>query len=387
MPKGSIRQRGKKWYYRFFENGKVIERCGGDRKEDALKALNEELNRKYKGYTRPEETKLCDYLDMWLENYIIDEKSKNTYDKYNNVITNKITPSIGNIRLCDLKVIHIDKFLRDLKKDKIKKGKNVTCLSGTTIQMYYGILNTALNRAVKLQMIIENPCKYIDTPKRNKYKANILTLDEFKLIYNNLNDNVFEDHIFKLALDISIETGLRRGELCGLTWDSINFEDKFIDITKALIRIENEYTISNLKTEGSYRTIPISDELVQKLKKHKNIQNSNKLKYGEFYKKVIFNKISYDLIFRHENGNYIIPSTFLQRLKRLCKYNKIDKNIRWHDLRHTNATYLIESGVNLKVVQDRLGHSLMQTTADTYSHVTKKMNRDATAKLTSLIHS
>jgi len=154
-----------------------------------------------------------------------------------------------------------------------------------------------------------------------------------------------------------------------------------------LIRIENQYSISKLKTEGSYRTIPISDELAQKLKKHKTIQSSNKLKYGEFYKKVIFNKISYDLIFRHENGDYIIPSTFLQRLKRLCRYNKIDKNIRWHDLRHTNATYLIESGVNLKVVQDRLGHSLMQTTADTYSHVTKKMNREATTKLTSLIHS
>lgn len=387
MAKGSVRKRGAKWYYRFYENGKVIERCGGEKKEDALKALNEELNRKYKGYTRPEETKLCDYLNMWLENYILDEKSENTYDKYNKVVTNKIIPSIGEIRLCDLKVIHIDKFLRDMKKYQIKKGKNITYLSGTTIQMYYGILNTALNKAVKLQMIIENPCKYIDTPKRSRYKANILTLEEFKLIYNSLNDSIFEDYIFKLALDISIETGLRRGELCGLTWDSINFEDKFIDINKALIRIENKYTISKLKTEGSYRSIPISDELVQKLKNHKSIQSSNKLKYGEFYKKVIFDKISYNLIFRHENGNYIIPSTFLQRLKRLCKYNKIDKNIRWHDLRHTNATYLIESGVNLKVVQDRLGHSLMQTTADTYSHVTKKMNREATSKLTSLIHS
>lgn len=387
MPKGSIRLRGKRWYYRFFEDGKVIERCGGDKKEDALKALNEELNRKYKGYTRPEETKLCDYLDMWLENYILDERAQNTYDKYSKAIANKINPCIGDVRLCDLKAIHIDKFIRTLKKTKIKKGKNTTYLSGTTIQMYYGILNAALNKAVKLQMIIENPCKYIDPPKRNKYKANILTLDEFKLIYNSLNDNVFEDYIFKLALDISIETGLRRGELCGLTWDSINFEDKYIEINKALIRIENEYTISELKTEGSYRTIPISEKLVEKLKQHKNVQNLNKLKYGEFYNKVIFNNLSYNLIFRHENGEYIIPSTFLQRLKRLCKYNKINKNIRWHDLRHTNATLLIESGVNLKVVQDRLGHSLMQTTADIYSHVTKKMNREATAKLTSLIHS
>lgn len=378
MPKGSVRQRGKKWYYRFYENGKLIERCGGVKKEDALKALNEELNRQYKGYSRPEETKLCDYLDMWIENYIKGERAENTYDKYQKAIINRINPCIGNIRLCDLKAIHIDKLLRTLKKDK---------LSGTTIQKYYGVLNTALNRAVKLQMILENPCKYIDTPKREKFKANILTLEEFKLIYNKLDSKIYEDYIFKLALDITIETGLRRGEMCGLTWDNIDFEEKSLTIDKALIRIEDNYNISNPKTDSSYRTLPISDSLIEKLKHHKLIQSKNKLKYGEFYSDVIFNDTSYDLIFRHENGKYIVPSTFLQRLKRVCKNNKIEKNIRWHDLRHTNATYLIESGVNLKVIQDRLGHSLMQTTADTYSHVTKKMNRDATAKLTSLIHS
>ena len=378
MPKGSVRQRGKKWYYRFYENGKLIERCGGVKKEDALKALNEELNRQYKGYSRPEETKLCDYLDMWLENYIKGERAENTYDKYQKAIINRINPCIGNIRLCVLKAIHIDKLLRTLKKDK---------LSGTTIQKYYGVLNTALNRAVKLQMILENPCKYIDTPKREKFKANILTLEEFKLIYNKLDSTIYEDYIFKLALDITIETGLRRGEMCGLTWDNIDFEEKSLTIDKALIRIENNYNISNPKTDSSYRTLPISDSLIEKLKHHKLTQSKNKLKYGEFYSDVIFNDTSYDLIFRHENGKYIVPSTFLQRLKRVCKNNKIEKNIRWHDLRHTNATYLIESGVNLKVIQDRLGHSLMQTTADTYSHVTKKMNRDATAKLTSLIHS
>lgn len=378
MPKGSVRQKGNRWYYRFYEEGKLIERTGGNTKEEALKALNEELNRQYKGYSRPEEIRLSEYLDMWLEDYIKDEKSLNTYDKYKGAIKNRITPCIGDIRLCDLKVIHVEKLLRLLRKNG---------LGGTTVQKYYGVLNSALNRAVKLQMIIENPCKYVDTPKRDKYKANILTLDEFKLIYNNLKNNDHEDYIFRLALDVSIETGLRRGEMCGLSWDSINFDDATIEIDKALIRIENYYTISKLKTEGSYRTIPISNELLEKLRYHKIRQKENKLKYGEFYIKPVFDKKNYDLLFRWENGEYIIPSTFLQRLKRLCKYNKIDKNIRWHDLRHTNATYLLESGVNIKVVQDRLGHSLMQTTADTYSHVTKKMNRDATTKLTSLLNS
>lgn len=104
------------------------------------------------------------------------------------------------------------------------------------------------------------------------------------------------------------------------------------------------------------------------------------MKYGEFYN----NSYNY-LVFTWENGNFIIPSNFLQRLKRLCKYNKIEKNIRWHDLRHTNATLLLEGGVDMKTLQERLGHSLMQTTSDTYSHVTEKMNRKATDVISNIL--
>ena len=77
---------------------------------------------------------------------------------------------------------------------------------------------------------------------------------------------------------------------------------------------------------------------------------------------------------------------FLQRLKRICKYCNIDKRVRWHDLRHTNATLLLEGGANIKTVQERLGHSLMQTTSDTYAHVTEKMNREATSIITNILH-
>ena len=377
---GSVRKKGKSWYYRYYEykdgERKQIERVGGKTKAEALKKLNEEINRSYNGLSRPEEIYLSEYLYDWLEDYIKDEKSDNTYYKYKCSVETKINKSIGNIKLCDLKPIHIEKYIKFLK------GLN---LNKTSIQFNYGVLNTALNKALKLQLIINNPCKYVDTPKREKYKANILTLNEYRLIYNSLDESIYEDYIMKLALDTALELGIRRGEMCGICIESIDFNLNKIIINKALIRVENKYIISGLKTEGSYRELPISEGLAEKYKKHIKLQQKNKLRYGQFYIKNIFNDKEYNLIFTWENGRAITPSSFLQRIKRLCKLHGIEKNIRWHDLRHTNATLLLEGGVDMKTLQERLGHSLMQTTSDTYSHVTEKMNRKATDVISNLM--
>lgn len=265
------------------------------------------------------------------------------------------------------------KFLRGLK------------LSDTSIQFHYGVLKTSLNKAVKLQMINDNPCRFVDTPKRSKFKANILTIEEYNLIYNSLNTDSYEDYIMRLAMDTALELGLRRGEMCGICIEALDFNSNILTVDKALIRIENSYVISKLKTEGSYRQLPFSEDLSNKFKKHIKLQQKNSLKYGPYYNKNIFNGIEYNLIFTWENGKAITPSNFLQRLKRLCKKHGIEKNIRWHDLRHTNATLLLEGGVDMKTLQKRLGHSLMQTTSDTYSHVTEKMNRKATDVISNLM--
>ena len=374
--RGSVRKKGNSYYIRYYKDGKQIERIGGKTKKEAETKLNEILYKLENGYTISSDMLISDYLEMWLEDYIKDVRSDNTYIKYKNICDKYITPVIGNTKLSELKVIHIEKLIRDFRKEG---------LNPTSIQNYYGVIRTALNKAVKLQLLNDNPCKFVDTPKRSKFKANILSVKEFYLIYDKLNAEFYEDYIFKLALDISLETGLRRGEMCGLTWKDIDFKNKCIHVRQALIRVNNTYTISSLKTESSYRSLPISDILLDKLEAHQKRQKVNKLKYGEAYFKNIFNNKGYDLVFTWENGRFIIPSNFLQRLKRMLDYCDITKNIRWHDLRHTNATLLLEGGANMKTVQERLGHSLMQTTSDTYAHVTEKMNREATSIITNML--
>lgn len=374
---GSIRKKGKSYYIRYYQDGKQIERIGGKTKKEAQSKLNEILYKLENGYTISSDMFISDYLDMWLDDYIKDIRSENTYVKYKNICDKYIIPVLGDIKLSALKVIHIEKLIRHFRKEG---------LNPTSTQNYYGIIRAALNKAVKLQLLNDNPCKFIDTPKRGKFKANTLTVQEFYLIYDKLNAELYEDYIFKLALDIALETGLRRGEMCGLTWDDIDFTNKCIHINQALIRVDNTYTISSLKTDSSYRSLPVSDALLVKLENHKKRQKINRVKYGQFYLKNIFNKKEYDLVFTWENGKFIIPSNFLQRLKRMLKHCNINKNIRWHDLRHTNATLLLEGGASMKTVQERLGHSLMQTTSDTYAHVTEKMNREATNIITNILN-
>lgn len=377
---GSVRKRGSVWYYRYyiFQDGKKkqIERKGGATKREALEKLNEELYNLNNGFERPKETLFSGYLDMWVEDFVRPTKSVNTYNSYKNSIAKYISPYLGDLKLCDVKAIHIEKFLNKMRNIKQANGKH---LSSTTIQKHYLVLSASLHKAMKLQLINQNPCQFVDTPKRSKHTANILTVDEISHIYDRLNTDKYDDYIFFLGMTLTIETGLRRGEMCGLQWCDIDFDNKVLTCNNALIREENIYTISTLKTESSYRQLPLSDNMITLLKEHKRIQLKNKLRYGEFYTNSNkFKGIDYDLIFTNENGKYLIPSRFLQRIKRLCKHCGIEKNICWHDLRHSNATLLLKLGISMKVIQERLGHSIMQTTADTYAHVTKDMNVEAT---------
>lgn len=385
---GSVRKKGNSWYYRYyvFIDGekKQIERKGGNTKDEALVKLNAEIYKTNTGFFRPKETLFKDYLNMWLEDFIQPSKSANTYYSYQGTIEKYIIPTLGHLPLCDIKVMHIENFLSKLRKAKTLKG---TPLTSTTIQKHYLILNSSLNRAVKLQMLNDNPCKYVDTPKRKKFKSNILTLEEIQTIYSCLDLTKYEDYLFFFGMSLTIETGLRRGEMCGLQWSDIDFENKCLSCNTALIREKNIYCISELKTESSYRQLPLSDDIINLLKNHKKVQMENRLEYGELYTKTnIFDGIDYNLIFTNEDGTYCIPSRFLQRLKRLCVHCNIDKNIRWHDLRHSNATILLKSGISMKVIQERLGHSLMQTTSDIYAHVTKEMNTEATNIISNILY-
>ena len=377
---GSVRKKGNRWYYYFdiIDIGgqrKRIERSGGKTKPEAEEALNKALYKYNNGYVEPHKLKYDEYVDDWLENYIKQNRKINTYVRYKELYTNNIKPYLGQYLLKDLKPMLIENLINSEKK----KG-----LSNTTLQTIFGVINTSLNRAVKLQVVNDNICRFVERPRRDKFIANILTIDEFNIMINHLDKTIYGNYIFELVLMVTIELGLRRGEVAGLEWENIDFEHNIIKIQNNLIYINTSVELGTPKTLESKRNIYVSDEILQKLKDHKELQELNKSKYNELYETNIFNKRACNFVFTWENGKYIHPNYFTLKFNRLSKDSGINKRVRFHDLRHTNATLLLSQGVDFKVIQERLGHSDIGTTLNIYSHVTTEMQKSASKKISNL---
>ena len=171
---------------------------------------------------------------------------------------------------------------------------------------------------------------------------------------------------FYIPLQIAFQTGLRASEVTGLTWDDIDFNNYTLEVNKILVKIGPEWTFGTPKTQSSHRIINIGPSLVKILQDHKIYQDEMRIKYGHWYRESNF-------ICTKENGENITTES-LKYLSRVVNY-ELKINFNFHSLRHTHATMLIENGANMKDVQNRLGHSKLSTTMDTYAHVTPNMQR------------
>ena len=326
------------------------------------------------GYIQPKTSTFMQFSTEWLENYVKPLRKISTYNRYKELI-NKYLQTLGGIPIQNITSYHIEQLLMSNKKN----------ISGTTLQAVYTIINTIMERAFKLKVIKDNPCKYLERPKRDKFTPDTLDVNEIQLILNSLDLNNNFDYMFCIAFRVTIELGLRLGELAGLEWCNINFTDNLVTIKNNLIYSSGHVLMSTPKNAESCRTIYISSELLNTLKKLHIKQNKNKLKYGEYSIKNIFDEKEYDFIFTWENGSRIHPMYYLNKLKKALITANINKKLRFHDLRHTNATLLLSQGIDLKTIQTRLGHKDINTTLNIYSHVNKEMQKNATEKLNNIL--
>lgn len=379
--KGGVRKRGKTWSYYFYIgeiNGKkkMKEKGGFKSKPIAEKAMRDALYEfEHGGYIEPKKITFTQFSLEWLNTYVKPLRKITTYNRYHELINKYLTPTIGNINIVDISSYHIEQLLL-----KSKSG-----ISSSTLQSIYTIINTIMNRALKLRVISENPCKYVERPKRGKFTPDILDPTEIKKIFNALDLSNEYDYMFNIALKLVLEVGLRRGELGGLEWSNINYSDNTLAVKNNLIYTNGYVEMSSPKTIESQRSVYISDSILNLLKALHNKQLENKSNAKEFYEDNIFDGKKYDLIMRWCSGKYIHPMFYTNKIKKVLKAAKINKNVRFHDLRHTNATLLLQQGTDLKVIQERLGHKDISTTANIYSHVNKSMQKAATEKLLNLL--
>lgn len=238
-------------------------------------------------------------------------------------------------------------------------------LSSTTVRYINIIIKSALKQAVNNRMINDNACNAVVLPKKNKIEIIPLTKEEVIQFLNVAK----KDRLYTLYL-LEMMTGLRRGEILGLKWSDIDFEKGKINVIHNLYRINNtdenattKYKLELLtpKTETSKRSIPINQLMIEELLKHKEKQDLEKMYYASDYKDL-------GMVFTRPNGDYISPREFLRQYQKLLSTAGLEKK-RFHDLRHTVASLLINANENPKVIQQLLGHSTISTTLDIYAHV------------------
>lgn len=308
------------------------------------------------------------YLSMqewvleFLENYKKNELKVTTYSSYLYIYRNFIEDS-------ELGKMPLDKVTTDILQ-RYYNGKIREGYSSKTVREIGTIINSAFNMAVKLRMLSENPNLYTSVPKKVKYEAKVLCKEEVDRIISEAK----EEELYPIIV-VTVYTGMRKGEVMALKWENVDFEERKIYVKNSLCRVEDEqpdekgrrhsrYEVLEPKTKKSIRTIPMLDEVYDALMMQKIRQMQDKEQYKDIYMDCGF-------VFADRMGNYLPQRTFMEKYHNfLQKYHITD--IRFHDLRHTFATLLIEADVSMKVVQELLGHSTITTSMDIYTHISDK---------------
>lgn len=313
---------------------------------------------------------LKDYLNYWLSSYVDNNLSETTIYGYRYLMELHVIPILGNIQLQKLQPIQI----QNLYDEKLKNGRldGKGGLSAKSITYIHRVLRKALSQALKLQLVSRNVADYVEIPKKKPFNASVLNKNELSLYLD-----AFKDTYLYLPVVLALSVGLRRGETLGLRWKDIDFENKTIIINQTLLHAKAGIIVGTPKTERSHRSIVISESILGLFKKQQEKQAEYKSKLEDAYN-------DHDLVCCHEDGSPINPATLSRKFEKILRRNNLN-HIRFHDLRHTNATLLLECKVPAKIVSERLGHSTIGITMDLYSHVLKEMQEEAANKLEDLI--
>jgi integrase len=348
------------------------------------------LQEKIKEYQSKKElnisdVKLADWSSNWLT--VIKPTIKiSTYDYYDMFLRNYINPNLGEKKVKDLTPIMLQEFFNQMVGEIGKKGRP---LSATTINGMRRTLKTCLEYAVKNGVIRMNPAattkplkkadKKVIALSKKQVIALLSTASKADYIYTDVKQDFIEDegkkylrkcYYYAIALDIA--TGMRIGELFGLTWDDVDFDKFNIMVRRNLQHRSNGRELGTLKTIRSQRLIQIDEKTINLLKEWREYQN----RYAKQYHSIFDNDIN--LVFTNSWGKMYNHTNFYRRYwRKLVKAAGLPEGFNFHGLRHTHATLLLLAGENIKAVSERLGHSSVSTTLNIYYNLVPNLQKHA----------
>ena len=336
-------------------------------------------------YVEGKSLKFTDFVEIWKRDYGSKELAPSTYKRYLGILESRIIPFFGHFRVDKIKPTDIMQFYDLLSKDtqivrrKDNNGKKTgKPLSPKTILEHHRLLRAMLQKAVYWQMIVSNPAERVQAPKTKKPKRKYYDDEQSKALISGLMKLTEEQFKYKVAIILTIFTGVRLGELMGLEWDDINFREGIVSINRSSQYLADKGVFTKTpKTESSIRDVAIPDFVVSLLEEYKCWYDNQKALFGELW---------YDSnrLFVQADGKPMHPSTISKWFEKFVAQIGLPV-INFHGLRHTNATLLIAQNIDVSVVAARLGHAQITTTLNFYVHPIISHNKTAGFALENLL--
>ena len=332
----------------------VLGKTQAEVKEKLKKAIEET---KGLDVAKAESYTVGQWMDVWYEYYAQIKVRPSSHKTYEGYIKNHIKPNIGSIPLTKLTTLDLQrlyqKLLAEGRVDRLEAQNQPKGLSPKTVRNINQVISSAMQLAIQQHLIAQDPTDGCALPKTEHREMQTLSADQLAaFLLEARHSGVFEMYYIELA------TGLRRGELLGLKWEDIDFDNQTLRVRRQVGRINGEVREAPLKTKNAYRTISLGTDAIGVLKQQREKQP------GSSY------------VFPGPTGGPIAPDSVLHMLHRVLDRAGLPE-IRFHDLRHTFATLALQNGVDVKTVSGMLGHFSAGFTLDTYAHVTTAAQRQA----------
>lgn len=375
---GSIRQvkkvnkAGKEYTYwqgRFTDPATGLQHAvNGSTQKEVTQKLIEKLGEINQGnYVAPSKQTLGQWLDIWLDTYVTHSVKPYTEDSYRSTCNVHIKPVLGQIRLTSLTTFQVQRFYNRL----LEQG-----MSPKTIKNVNGVLHKALNQAIRVGAMKNNPTEACDLPKVYKKEIKPLEQEDIRRFLEAL-----QGHRFEILYTVTVFTGLRQGEVLGLTWDCVDFKRCTLFINKQLTKthkVGGEYVLAPTKT-GRSRVITVAPYVMQLLRTRQEQQEADRLNAADVWSNPS------GLVFTNAIGGHLVHLSVYKDFKEIARSLGLE-DARFHDLRHSYAVAAIESGDDIKTVQSNLGHATASFTLDVYGHASQRMKQQSADRMERYIH-
>lgn len=304
------------------------------------------------------------FLSQWLEESARPKLRPRTFETYAQVIRSHVEPGLGRLPLVKLTPQHVQTWLNERQKSG---------LSPRTCQHARAILRAALARAVKWGYVTRNVAALVDAPRVTKAEIRPLLPDQARTLLT-----AAREHRHGALVTVALALGLRQGEALGLRWEDVDLEAGLLTVRHALqFPTGGGWVLVEPKSDRSRRVITLPEIVVVALRAHRLRQREQRLLAGSSWRE-------HGFVFTSRVGTPLDPWGVIRAFKRLLKDAGLP-NIRFHDLRHTAATFLLAQGVDPRTIMETLGHSQISLTLNTYSHVLPSLQRDAAEKMNRLL--